>query len=331
MYERADGDIEYLIEGMLPAGGIMLLSARPKVGKSELARNLAYAVVTGGEFLGRRVQQGAVLWLAMEEQPAIITERMQALGVTRDLPWLYRCGAAPADALAWLTAAVDKVKPKLIVVDTFNRLTRVDNLNDYSMVTKATEPLLRLSRERGAAQLWLHHNNKATDTTRGVLGSSALVGTVDTTMILTRNDDNLRFAYTEQRSGFDMEEALITMDPDTYRITVSDQRFIAEQRAVERLVLDALRVHEGGLSKGELLERIPRRASLVRSAVSSLVSAGFVIAVGSGVRGDAKRYTLRPLVVSSAPTSIATQAAAERLDAAIDGELDLFAYAQARL
>ena|SRR6187399_1912877 len=37
----------------LPSGGFSICSAKPKVGKSTLARNLAIAVATGTPFLGR--------------------------------------------------------------------------------------------------------------------------------------------------------------------------------------------------------------------------------------------------------------------------------------
>src|SRR5439155_21849789 len=53
--------VSWLLEGILPAGGLSLLAAKPKVGKSTLARNLALAVARGDEFLNRITVQGPVI------------------------------------------------------------------------------------------------------------------------------------------------------------------------------------------------------------------------------------------------------------------------------
>ena len=58
--------IRWLIPGLLPEG-LMLLAARPKVGKSWLALDVGIATATGGEVLGRRVERGDVLYLALED------------------------------------------------------------------------------------------------------------------------------------------------------------------------------------------------------------------------------------------------------------------------
>src|SRR5688500_11426454 len=44
-------ETEWLWEGILPSGGLSLLVAKPKVGKTTLAFHLALAVTTGTEFL----------------------------------------------------------------------------------------------------------------------------------------------------------------------------------------------------------------------------------------------------------------------------------------
>jgi replicative DNA helicase len=55
---QASGSTEWLIDGLLPQGGIALLVAKPKVGKSTISRDLTHALVTGRPFLSRQVHTG---------------------------------------------------------------------------------------------------------------------------------------------------------------------------------------------------------------------------------------------------------------------------------
>ena len=48
--------VEWLVDDMLPLVGFSIVAARPKVGKSTLARSLAVAVVRGLRWLDRKVK-----------------------------------------------------------------------------------------------------------------------------------------------------------------------------------------------------------------------------------------------------------------------------------
>jgi hypothetical protein len=75
----------WVVENLLPSGGDSLLVAKPKVGKSTLARCLALAVARGNEFLGRKTSQGLVMYLALEEKRDEVRRHFEAMG-GRDEP-----------------------------------------------------------------------------------------------------------------------------------------------------------------------------------------------------------------------------------------------------
>jgi RecA-family ATPase len=64
------------------AGTFSLAVAKPKVGKSTFARNLALAVSKGIPFLGRETKQGSVIYLALEERVEDITADFRAMGAS---------------------------------------------------------------------------------------------------------------------------------------------------------------------------------------------------------------------------------------------------------
>src|SRR5262245_49976577 len=57
-------DTSYLWGDILPKGGMSLNVAKPKVGKTTFALNLAVAVARGEPFLGRPTAKGKVIYLA---------------------------------------------------------------------------------------------------------------------------------------------------------------------------------------------------------------------------------------------------------------------------
>lgn len=69
----------WAIPDLLPAG-LTNAAGRPKVGKSWLLLQIALSVATGGIALGRRVEKGAVLYLALEDPPRRLAERMKKQG-----------------------------------------------------------------------------------------------------------------------------------------------------------------------------------------------------------------------------------------------------------
>jgi len=65
--------------------GMSLLVAKPKVGKTTLAFNIAIATARGGELLGRSCARGAVVYLALEEKKGEIKKNSK-----RPLLWMNR-------------------------------------------------------------------------------------------------------------------------------------------------------------------------------------------------------------------------------------------------
>lgn len=283
-------DVAWLVDGLIPQGGVTLLSAKPKAGKSVFARNLALAIARGGRFLGRRCEGGLVLWVALEERKEDVITAFKRLGAQAKEPIRFHFGAAPADALAWLERECEAYKPALIVLDTWHKLTLIENVNDYGAVNRANEPLMRLSRQRGVAQVWIHHNNKSVAGNGDeVLGSSALFAAADVLLTMTRSNEGIRAVRSIQRCGTDMEETVVEMDPDTGAISGSGSRYVAQIMLAKPSVLRALSFTT--LSRPELLAAVEARHSVTLAALNELLGEGLVEkAEGTGKRGDPVRY-----------------------------------------
>src|SRR5688500_16843572 len=77
--------LRWIVPELLPEG-TTILAAPPKVGKSCLVYQLAVEIAIGGEVFGRRVDPGAVLYLALEDGQRRGQDRLRAALEGRTMP-----------------------------------------------------------------------------------------------------------------------------------------------------------------------------------------------------------------------------------------------------
>jgi hypothetical protein len=107
LLKEPDEDIAYLWQDTLIKGGLSILVAKPKVGKSTLARNLAYALAKGEpSFLRKNITgSGPIVYLALEEKRSQVKKHFERMGATENLPIFIHTGSPPEQAIEGLRKA----------------------------------------------------------------------------------------------------------------------------------------------------------------------------------------------------------------------------------
>lgn len=302
---EADEAVEWILDGLLAAGGFSAMVAKPKVGKSTLARCIALGVARGESVLGRTTAQGGVLYLALEESRRQVKAHFKALGATADDEVRVYTSSAPVDALVQLRAAVSEHRPVLVVIDTLFRLTRVRDANDYAQVTAALDPLLGVARELGTHVMVLHHSPKG-DPRQAIdaaLGSTAIAGSVDTLIALRRNH-RFRSIITEQREGEGFpEDVTLDFDKDSRRVSLGATRKDADEHQAMAAILEYLKGQPEPVDEPTIDKAVEgHRTTAKRSGLRSLVKEGKVVKTGEGKRGTPYVYSLPSDSCSLVPT-----------------------------
>jgi 5S rRNA maturation endonuclease (ribonuclease M5) len=299
LLREPEDTVEWVVEGLLPASGFSLLVAKPKVGKSTLARNLARAIAQGQDFLGRKTQQGVVIYLALEEKRSEVRKHFQSMGVTGEEKIYVHAASAPVDALQQLRMLAEEKKPVLIIIDPLFRFARVKDGNDYIQVTQALEPLLALARETRAHVLCVHHAAKGErDGGDSILGSTALFATVDTALFM-KHTEQYRTIQSRQRYGEDLEEAVLHFETTTRTVTLGGSREQAEINRMQQAILACLEQQEQdqerghALTEAKLSEEVEGKTAHKRTALRELVHAKDVERLGRGGKGDPYRYAVK--------------------------------------
>jgi len=219
--------LDWLVEGVLTRGGLSIFAGPPKSGKSTLVRQLTKCMVTGDHFLNRKVTQGRVLYLALEEQAALLKEQFKKVGIKDDHDIMVHVGSVYGESrFEYLKQYALEYKPDFIVVDTLFLFMQFENGNDYGGVNEAMTVLRDLARETNSHVIAIHHTNKGEALgPRSIMGSGALFGAVDCAIILSQFGQKRKISTTGRGiKPFDMQE--IDFDPltETYHIAEKKQR-----------------------------------------------------------------------------------------------------------
>lgn len=196
---------EAIIEGMLFENSLAALVASYGSLKTFAAISWVGAITTGTSWFGREVMHGKVLYV-VAEGGANIWKRFAAwrrdagLAIDNERLHFY---PEPID-FANLDMSTNAVKyahefqPSLIVVDTLARC--MDGLDENS--SKDTALVIRhadaLRRASNACVLLVHHFGK--DETKGLRGSTALPGAIDTAITLRRNKKGKTLTMESEKS-----------------------------------------------------------------------------------------------------------------------------------
>lgn len=208
----------WVVPGLF-SSGLAFLGGRPKVGKSWLALQLALSVTSGGYFLGQKIEQGSVLYLALEDSKRRMQERMKAQGWTVDaaqnmtvltlddfrkhIGFLHYRGNSEK-----LYTIVDQGKFRLVVVDTMSRaFSGLRDLDKAEVVTPVLSPLQEAAISQNFLYLFLDHHAKPKgfnpNPVDDLMASTAKSAVADTLAGLYRDEQGFKKLMV---TGRDMEE-----------------------------------------------------------------------------------------------------------------------------
>jgi hypothetical protein len=181
---------DWLIDGIVPQGLTVLFGA-PKAGKSYVALRVAWTVATGVPFYRRRLGAdgtGRVLYLAGEGVDDMRLRTHALVEATDVHPggnlmwWTEPLALTSQRDAAKLRLTVEQSGAKLVVVDTWTRLSGVRRENDAGESAAALRPLEDLCHQ-GVSVLVVHHAGASGERARG---STVLDGAAESLIQVNR-------------------------------------------------------------------------------------------------------------------------------------------------
>lgn len=173
-------DLEWIVQGLIPAQSFLLLGGLPKSKKSLLALELAVAVASGTEFIGRQTQSMPVIYSFLEDHVELVRRRARALRAHVRLQGPTRAFLTGYVGLDAFGHAFEQARQQrcLWIVDTMGEAIANQGLDENKMADMLNflRPYRDAMRAANAVGLFITHMRKAGDSIRG---SGALTATVD--------------------------------------------------------------------------------------------------------------------------------------------------------
>jgi hypothetical protein len=211
---------EWLVDGIMPAGGLVGLYGAPGDGKSFLALDIALSVATGRPWHGHPVKRDYVLYIAAEGGTGM-GKRARA--------WLLHYGVeAPDVSMAWMIDSlpvhaessdldtllerleheVDR-RPGLVIIDTLARCFD-GNENQQEDMGRFVNGVDKFRRAYGATTLVIHHTGLASGRERG---STSFRGAAETMMSVDMNQQTQTMTITcdKQKDALRFEPINLTL------------------------------------------------------------------------------------------------------------------------
>jgi AAA domain len=279
----------YLVKGIIPRTGIAVVWGPPKCGKSFWTFDLVMHVALGWPYRGRRVQQGPIVYLALEG-PAGFRARVEAwrqrhLTEQHDRVPFYLLDV-PVDLVAdrdklitTIRAQIGEQPPAAVVVDTLNRALLGDEnkSDDMAKFIRAAD-FIRVA--FGCVVIIIHHCGIAGSRPRG---HTSLAGADDAQIAVERDAkgtitvtvEHMKDGDTSAPIGSRLERVDLGTDDDGDPITscviLPVEDGIAARKpklpAAAKLALDLLQqLIAGGGEPAPASNHIPKNVPVVCSA-----------------------------------------------------------------
>lgn len=229
----------YLVEPMIPQGGLAILHGKPGVGKTNLIMALAQAVNSGGLFLNKwSTRQGPVVVIQADMTGQIQQDRLMRVihnvNISNTYWVIEEDGSTPYLNIQNMTfmqkelvAAIREINPLLIIWDTLRKIHSLPENNSETPIT-----VFRHAHEilPSATHLFVHHNRKESrdpeateDADEAFMGNQQWKGAVDATLSLKEVEScvpkRMLLTFHKARTAPDTERRPVVLELDMKSIT----------------------------------------------------------------------------------------------------------------
>ena len=293
-----DPELRWLVTHLWSQDAVGIVSGEPKCCKSFLALDLAVAVAAGVPCLRRFAvpTSGRVLLYAAEDAHPIVRRRLEGIAIAagvalRDLDIQVITAPTlrldlPADRVA-LQEAVARLQPKLLILDPFVRLHRIDE-NASGEVAPLLAYLRELQRRHNLAVLVVHHAKKGAGNVRAgqaLRGSSEFHAWGDSNLYLRRDGDTLTLAV-EHRAAPALKpmkiELVASGEALALQLVEHSETEAPAPSSLDERITAALAAAPSPLLFAELRSNCRVRAATLYERLAALTACGRIVRSGGG-------------------------------------------------
>lgn len=260
LYETEYPQRQFIVDGLIKRGDLVMLAGRPKSGKSWLMLQLAQAIDTGAQWLGRNVTSGKVLFVALEDGERRIHERLHIRRWNpKQAEFAFGLFPLTGDGLRQLEAVAEEFDA--LFLDTFRAACGGADENNNAEMGAIAQALADIAHQKQRAIIIAHHTRKggSDDPFETIRGAGAIRAAYDVGLVLERQGKEREAVLRVESRDIEAEDMTIRFDPAQGWTYEGGPARIEEIRAGRRVV-QALRE----LGDGRTTEEIAKHMGISR-------------------------------------------------------------------
>lgn len=308
---------KWVVDFLVPASGITILSALPGSYKTWLLLHLAIRIATGGKVFDEfETSQSNVLMIDEENGPRLIQGRLRDLGGYDDMPVSFLFDEGFTVTEKSIGMLIDYCKEHEVTFVTIDSLIRIhgSNENDAMEMSKVFGQLKKLT-AAGISVLVTHHNRKPGGNSFGgsqeMRGSSDILAALDCHIAIKRDGRRVKLVQTKIRLCEEMSpiEVELIVDADG-RASFEYMGAAKKQDAISRSEevaghLEVLLEEGHSFNQSQLQKQLRDRGvrvsiNTLRTLLDDMVQSG-ALSVEEGSRNSLV-YTLKAPPLQQFPT-----------------------------
>lgn len=224
LYKAEFPDLRFFVPDLMPEGQTFII-ARPKIGKSWMALQLGVAGATGGVFLGKPVKPCKVLYLALEDNPRRMRDRLHKMHApaTGDLTIETRWDPFTKGGIKRLTEEVDREGYEIVIVDTLIRaFGGWDVTKDGAKIGDKLAELQEWALDRHILNVIVHHARKGDGDAEGAdvvdagMGLTNILSSADAVLGIFKTRGNPDAVLKRTGREIDEVDTAIRFDTDLF-------------------------------------------------------------------------------------------------------------------
>lgn len=297
--EEKKKEAGWLIESLWLADAAGIIGGQPKCCKSWLGLDAAVSVASGTHCLGRFVvsTRGPVLVYLAEDQVSEVRSRVESICQSRGLHVneldltvitapVLRLDDNRDQQRLWRT--VERVAPRLLLLDPLVRLHRLDENNSRD-IAGILGFLREIQRHFKTAVILTHHASKRTHSRpgQGLRGSSDLHAFGDSNLYLARSSNDLVLTV-EHRSAAAIDSLqleLATTEHIHLRVIAQPRKLSvpSTQQNLDDRIITLLRSANAPLSRSALRDQLKTNNQRMSQTLSTLLANGLITSTPTGI------------------------------------------------
>jgi len=287
LMEKDLGEIQWLVERLVPQSGITIISGKPKSMKTWVLLEIALKSAAGEKVFGEfPTKKTGILIIDEENGERLLKERLEMMSDEKDLPIFFASQkefCTSSDSVNTLLNYCEKNEIGAVFFDPFVRVHSADE-NSSREISEVFKYLRRLP-NNDIAVILVHHNRKSGAGNQSgdqMRGSSDIFAAINSQLSVERDGNKLKIEQTKSKESEEIEQFEVDMVKLDEKLIFAYQGvpnvYGKKSEKAEEIAVNILREYKDGLSRSAIVSKVKEKKSIgdksIRSALERLKEEG---------------------------------------------------------